>query len=165
MLPNEHGIQTANIIQCEELVAEEDWKKDSSLISKDDDGYLWVIGQCTCGGAVVELAEEIAGIVADALEQLDNLLCGILLQAFVSIAEIGVNFIPGGQVLGAFRLSVKAAKTFTENGLEAGGFMGNVSIAWMILSLFSLADSDCSGWAKPAVFPKSTLIHSRFSIP
>ncbi|KAH9211736.1 hypothetical protein DL95DRAFT_411781 [Leptodontidium sp. 2 PMI_412] len=74
---------------------------------------------------MVELAEEIAGIVADALEQLDNLLCGILLQAFVSIAEIGVNFIPGGQVLGAFRLSVKAAKTFTENGLEAGGFMGN----------------------------------------
>ncbi|KAH6707938.1 hypothetical protein BKA61DRAFT_697760 [Leptodontidium sp. MPI-SDFR-AT-0119] len=114
-----------NGASCEGLVAEEDWKKDSSLINKDDDGYLWVIGQCTCGGAVVELAEEIAGIVADALEQLDNLLCGILLQAFVSIAEIGVNFIPGGQVLGAFRLSVKAAKTFTENGLEAGGFMGN----------------------------------------
>jgi hypothetical protein len=113
-------------------VDEDAWKKDSSLINEDDDGYKWVIGQCTCGGAVVELAEEIAGIVAGALEQLDNLLCGILLQTFVSIAEIGVNFIPGGQVLEVFTLSVKAAKTFTENGMEAAGFIGNVSIAWMI---------------------------------
>ncbi|KAH7323454.1 hypothetical protein BKA65DRAFT_481273 [Rhexocercosporidium sp. MPI-PUGE-AT-0058] len=108
-----------NGYSCESLMKKEDWTEDPSLINKDDMGYIWVIGKCTCGGAVVELAEEITGIVADALEQLDKLLCGILLQASVSVAEIGVNFIPGSQVLGIFTLCVRAAKH-----LPRMGFMG-----------------------------------------
>ena len=102
------------------------WTKDPSVIKEDDDGYKWVPGECTCGGAIVELAEEIAGVVAEALGKLDELLCGILLQAFATIAEIMVNVIPGGQVLTAVKMSVRAAKSFAENGLEAAQF-GNVS--------------------------------------
>ena len=91
-------------------MTEEDWKANPSAVNKDDDGYEWVIGQCTCGGAIVELAEEIAGIVAEALEQLDNLLCGILLQAFATIVEVGISFVPvGGQLLAAVKLSIQAA--------------------------------------------------------
>ncbi|KAK0122537.1 hypothetical protein ONS96_009579 [Cadophora gregata f. sp. sojae] len=115
-----------NGASCETLLTEDFWKANPNSISKDDDGYEWVIGQCTCGGAIVELVEEIAGIVADALEQLDSLLCGILLQAFVSIIEVGISFVPvGGGLLAAVKLSIQAAKTFAENALEASSFMDN----------------------------------------
>ncbi|PVH79949.1 hypothetical protein DL98DRAFT_630092 [Cadophora sp. DSE1049] len=122
----EKSMPGVNGASCESLMTEEDWKTNPSVVNKDDDGYEWVIGQCTCGGAIVELAEEIAGIVAEALEQLDNLLCGILLQAFVTIVEVGISFVPvGGELLAAVKLSIQAAKTFAENALEASSFMDN----------------------------------------
>ncbi|KAL2063178.1 hypothetical protein VTL71DRAFT_6250 [Oculimacula yallundae] len=115
-----------NGASCVALLTDEDIKKEPSMIKKDDNGYEWVIGQCTCGGEIVELAAAIAGVVAEALEELDNLLCGIFLQAMVTIVEIGVSFVPeAGPMLRSVQLGVKAAKSFAENGIDAAGFKGN----------------------------------------
>ncbi|KAK1636284.1 hypothetical protein BDP81DRAFT_394898 [Colletotrichum phormii] len=48
-----------------------------------------------------------------------------MLEAFQSIIEVGISFIPGGAALNGARAAVKGAKTFAENGLEAASFFGD----------------------------------------
>lgn len=98
---------------------------DKSLIQTDDDGDLWVPTKCKCENKDVEgITNAILDIVVEALEQLDNIICAVMVSAFKSILEVGIMFVPGGQVTGAMR-AVQGAKSFVENGLEAADFFGN----------------------------------------
>lgn len=63
--------------------------------------------------------------MAQGLEKIDNLLCAIWVEAFKDILEVGINFIPGGEVLTVAGRAVQGAKTFAENGLEAADFFDN----------------------------------------
>ncbi|OHF01134.1 hypothetical protein CORC01_03448 [Colletotrichum orchidophilum] len=48
-----------------------------------------------------------------------------MLEAFQSIIDVGINFIPGGAALNGARAAIQGAKTFAENGLEAASFFGD----------------------------------------
>jgi len=63
--------------------------------------------------------------VAQGLEKIDNVICAIWVEAFKDVLEVGINFIPGGEVLTVAGRAVEGAKTFAENGLEAADFFDN----------------------------------------
>lgn len=92
--------------------------KDLGGTAKDLDGYVYIPSKCECDNPTVEaLTKEIFDVVAKGLEQLDNILCTIMLKALMTIVEEGIGFIPvGGQVFKGFTTAVKAAKSFAENG-------------------------------------------------
>ncbi|ORY17841.1 hypothetical protein BCR34DRAFT_10171 [Clohesyomyces aquaticus] len=99
---------------------------DKSTIEKDADGDLWVPCRCKCDNPDVEgIAEAIFDIVAEALQQLDNIICAVMLESFKQILEIGIDFIPGGAEVNGIRRAVEGAKSFAENGLAAADFFGN----------------------------------------
>ncbi|KAK1672326.1 hypothetical protein BDP55DRAFT_731558 [Colletotrichum godetiae] len=95
---------------------------DASLIQKDADGYQWVPAKCFCD---LKVAEELLNIVVEGLTILDKIICAAMLEAFQSIIEVGISFIPGGAALNGARAAVQGAKTFAENGLEAASFFGD----------------------------------------
>jgi len=92
------------------------------VISTDEDKNQWQPGKCECN---FEFALAIFDVVAEGLSKLDNVLCAVMTQSFVTIAEIGVNFIPGGQAVTGVRAAVQGAKTFVENGLTAQSYFGD----------------------------------------
>jgi hypothetical protein len=63
--------------------------------------------------------------VIEGLSKLDNVLCAVMLSSLTTIAEVGINFVPGGQVGTGVRLAVQGAKSFFENGMEASSFFGD----------------------------------------
>lgn len=63
--------------------------------------------------------------MAQGLEKIDNVICAIWVEAFKDVLEVGINFIPGGEVLTVAGRAVEGAKTFAENGLEAADFFDN----------------------------------------
>lgn len=63
--------------------------------------------------------------MAQGLEKIDNIICAVWVEAFKDILEVGINFIPGGEVLTVAGRAVQGAKTFAENGLEAADFFDN----------------------------------------
>lgn len=63
--------------------------------------------------------------MAQGLEKIDNVICAIWVEAFKDVLEVGINFIPGGEVLTVAGRAVQGAKTFAENGLEAADFFDN----------------------------------------
>ncbi|KAK1726785.1 uncharacterized protein BDZ83DRAFT_772939 [Colletotrichum acutatum] len=95
---------------------------DASLIQKDADGNQWVPAKCFCD---LKVAEELLNIVVEGLAILDKIICAAMLEAFQSIIDVGINFIPGGAALNGARAAVQGAKTFAENGLEAASFFGD----------------------------------------
>ncbi|WYZ36254.1 hypothetical protein EsH8_XII_000004 [Colletotrichum jinshuiense] len=105
-----------------ELFIPEGVKLDKSLANKDEDCNEWYAGQCTCE---CEFCEEIADIVIEGLEQLDKIICAVMLSVFTSIADIGLAFIPGGLSPKAIKAAVQGAKSFYENGGDATSFFGN----------------------------------------
>ncbi|KAL0932163.1 uncharacterized protein CTRU02_213116 [Colletotrichum truncatum] len=95
-------------------------KWDKSLIYKDEAGNEWVPGKCECN---FEIAEEILGIVVEALENVDKIICAAMLESFNTILQVGITaVVPGAP---AVRAAVTGAKTFLENGLDAASFFGN----------------------------------------
>ncbi|KAG9520574.1 hypothetical protein KCV07_g4234, partial [Aureobasidium melanogenum] len=99
---------------------------DQSIIETDDNGFRWVPAPCECSNpAVEEVATAIFDTVAQGLEKIDNILCVIWVEAFKDILEVGINFIPGGEVLTVAGRAVQGAKTFAENSLEAADFFDN----------------------------------------
>ncbi|KAI8245040.1 hypothetical protein K4K53_002927 [Colletotrichum sp. SAR 10_77] len=105
-----------------ELFVPEGVKLDKSLANKDEDCNEWYAGQCTCE---CEFCEEIADIVIEGLEQLDSVICAVMLSSLTSIADAGLTFIPGGQAPKAIKAIVQGAKSFYENGAEAASFFGS----------------------------------------
>ena len=116
------------MVQCFPLAHDQFWQKDPSIINKDEQGCEWVVGNCTCGGTVGALAGDIADIVVQGLSELTELICVVFVTAFVDIAEVGLDFVPGAEELGAIGEAVQGAKSFVENGLDAASFFGNVRI-------------------------------------
>ncbi|KAG9521246.1 hypothetical protein KCU93_g7474, partial [Aureobasidium melanogenum] len=99
---------------------------DQSIIETDDNGFRWVPAPCECSNPdVEEVATAIFDTVAQGLEKIDNILCAIWVEAFKDILEVGINFIPGGEVLTVAGRAVQGAKTFAENSLEAADFFDN----------------------------------------
>ena len=98
---------------------------DHSLTYQDDDGRAWTPGKCTCEG--LELVKQITTVVIEALEQLDNILCTIMLTTVNAIVTTAFEVIPGAQELPLVSRLVTGAKTFHENGLEAASFFGDMS--------------------------------------
>lgn len=106
-------------------VAPTDPKFDKSLLWEDDDGNPFVAGNCHCD---FEFAEIVLDIVIEGLSKLDKIFCAVMLTAFNTILNVGLMFIPGGQVLGAAKRAVNGAKTFTENALTGASFFGDVGL-------------------------------------
>ncbi|KAK1851200.1 hypothetical protein CCHR01_06135 [Colletotrichum chrysophilum] len=105
-----------------ELFVPEGVKLDKSLANKDEDCNECYAGQCRCE---CEFCEEIAEIVIEGLEQLDSVICAVMLSSLTSIADAGLTFIPGGQAPKAIKAIVQGAKSFYENGAEAASFFGS----------------------------------------
>ncbi|KAI2467770.1 hypothetical protein F4781DRAFT_400588 [Annulohypoxylon bovei var. microspora] len=111
--PNAVGCQGPNVPQDQ---------LDPSTIEKDDDGNLWTSGTCVCNLAV---AGAFLDVVVQALAQLDNIICAVMLTAVTTLVEQGIDAVPGGSSIEAVEKAVEGAKTFVENGLDAVSFFGD----------------------------------------
>lgn len=99
---------------------------DKTLIKHDDDGDPWVHCKCKCENKDVEnISIAIFELVAEALSQLDNIICAVMLQSFKTILDVGINAVPGGAALNGAKTTVQGPKLFAENGLEAADFFDN----------------------------------------
>lgn len=72
-----------------------------------------------------EVATGIFDAVAQGLGKIDKVICAVWVETFKDILDVGINFIPGGEVLTVAGRAVQGAKTFAENGLEAADFFDN----------------------------------------
>ncbi|KAK1963225.1 hypothetical protein LY78DRAFT_205414 [Colletotrichum sublineola] len=97
-------------------------KLDPSTILKDEDCNEFIPGQCMCECG---LCDEISKVIIEGLEQLDNVICAVMLSAFKTIADVGLMFVPGGQASSGVKAAVQGAKSFYENGEDAASFFGN----------------------------------------
>lgn len=103
-------------------------------LQTDEDGDVFIPAPCLCDNEIAEGAIDVlVEAVIEGLKELDNLFCAIMVDALVSILEVGVMFVPGGQALTVARL-VQGAKSFVENTLEASSFVDDwVSIVLILL--------------------------------
>lgn len=62
------------------------------------------------------LANEIITVVAEALSQLDNVLCAVFVSAIKEIVDIGLMFVPGGAAVKGVGKVIQYAKSAYENG-------------------------------------------------
>jgi hypothetical protein len=97
------------------------WKQDPSILEKDSDGNLWVPAKCECGGVIGALTDDIMDAVFKGLDQLDHVMCAVLLQSFTLMAQIGENFIPVAGEVNVLKAAVESAKTMAENALGGSG--------------------------------------------
>ncbi|KAL9617420.1 MAG: hypothetical protein Q9160_007777 [Pyrenula sp. 1 TL-2023] len=119
-----HGFSQCDLSPVKDIDFEHGF--DKSIIQEDDAGDVYVPSRCKCENKdVEELSAEIFDILAKGLEKLDNLLCAVMLEAFKTIIEVGIEFVPGGAVLNGAKAAVQGAKSFAENGLEAADFFGD----------------------------------------
>ncbi|GBF63533.1 hypothetical protein TMEN_6158 [Trichophyton mentagrophytes] len=110
--------------------------KEMGLSYLDDSSHEFVTGECRCD--LDGLGKVIIDTLVSGLARLDDVLCGVLVTTFETILDAGLVALPVGQIkrLGTF---IRAAKTVTENGLDAGVFFG------------SWANPICGkGWDKPS---------------
>ncbi|TGJ78377.1 hypothetical protein E0Z10_g10385 [Xylaria hypoxylon] len=92
----------------------------------DDDGYPWVPAHCKCENEAVEwLAGEIVEVVVEMLQHLDNIICAIFLSAIQTIADIGLDFIPGKIALKGTEDVIRYAKSAYENGMTGANYYTN----------------------------------------
>ncbi|KAI8957946.1 hypothetical protein F5Y11DRAFT_62453 [Daldinia sp. FL1419] len=97
-------------------------KLDPSTIDKDDDGNEFTPGECICD---LSVAGAILDVVIEALSQLDNVICAVVLTAVTTLVEEGLDALPGGASVTAAEKAVEGAKTFVENGLDAVSYFGD----------------------------------------
>ncbi|TIC95567.1 hypothetical protein CH35J_007896 [Colletotrichum higginsianum] len=94
---------------------------------KDPDGWEWYPGKCICAEQIDPIAEAIAIPVIEALAKLDEIICGVFVQAIVESINIGFALVPGaGQAAASARAATKAAvegaKSFAENSMNPTDF-------------------------------------------
>lgn len=82
---------------------------DPSTIFKDQSGYEYTPGTCFCSAG---LATALFDIIAQGLSQLDNVICAVMVSAFESVIEIGLDLTPEAWV-------EKAGKTAAEDAIKA----------------------------------------------
>lgn len=92
----------------------------------DTDGYEYLPGKCKCAEDIDPIAEAFAIPIIESLAKLDNIICGVFVQAVVEAVNIGFAFVPGGQGVTAARTATKAAvqgaKSFAENAMTPYDF-------------------------------------------
>ncbi|TQN72735.1 hypothetical protein CSHISOI_02734, partial [Colletotrichum shisoi] len=94
---------------------------------KDPDGWEWYPGKCICADQIDPIAEAIAIPIIEALAKLDEIICGVFVQAIVESIKIGFALVPGaGQAAASARAATKAAvegaKSFAENSMDPTDF-------------------------------------------
>ncbi|EZF33659.1 hypothetical protein H101_02777 [Trichophyton interdigitale H6] len=110
--------------------------KEMGLSYLDDSGHEFVTGECRCD--LDGLGKVIIDTLVSGLARLDDVLCGVLVTTFETILDAGLVALPVGQIK-RLETFIRAAKTVTENGLDAGVFFG------------SWANPICGkGWDKPS---------------
>lgn len=82
---------------------------DPSTIFKDQSGYEYTPGTCFCSAG---LATALFDIIAKGLSQLDNVICAVMVSAFESVIEIGLDLTPEAW-------AEKAGKTAAEDAIKA----------------------------------------------
>ncbi|KAF6798163.1 hypothetical protein CSOJ01_12781, partial [Colletotrichum sojae] len=92
----------------------------------DTDGNEYLPGKCKCAEDIDPIAEAFAIPIIESLAKLDNIICGVFVQAVVEAVNIGFAFVPGGQGVTAARTATKAAvqgaKSFAENAMTSYDF-------------------------------------------
>ncbi|KAK8120841.1 hypothetical protein PG999_004961 [Apiospora kogelbergensis] len=119
-----HGYVGCDVGQFSGTAEEVDKKAKSQGLppAKDDDGNPWLPGKCKCEDKGLEaFADELINVVARALSKLDNVICAVLVSAFKEIAEIGLEFVPGGSSVKVAK-AIKYAKSAYQNGMKAEEF-------------------------------------------
>jgi hypothetical protein len=84
--------------------------------------HPFVVGLCTCDG---EFIMQIFNLIAEAMAVLGKVLCSVVntvIEVLITTAEAALSAVPGGQFVGSAARVVKAAKTFSENALDAASF-------------------------------------------
>ncbi|OTA52519.1 hypothetical protein K449DRAFT_440698 [Hypoxylon sp. EC38] len=94
---------------------------DPSTVFKDDDGNAYTPGTCVCD---LSAAGAFLDVVIQALSELDNVLCAVVLSAITTLVEAGLSAVPGATAVQAAKKAVEGAKTFSENGLDAVSYFG-----------------------------------------
>ncbi|KAI8259046.1 hypothetical protein K4K58_002896 [Colletotrichum sp. SAR11_239] len=94
---------------------------------RDPDGYEWFPGDCFCAEEIDPVAEAFIIPVIEGLAKLDEIICGVFVQAVVESINIGFALVPGaGQAAASARAATKAAvegaKSFAENSLNPTDF-------------------------------------------
>ncbi|KAI8184821.1 hypothetical protein K4K51_012229 [Colletotrichum sp. SAR 10_75] len=94
---------------------------------RDPDGYEWFPGDCFCAEEIDPVAEAFITPVIEGLAKLDEIICGVFVQAVVESINIGFALVPGaGQAAASARAATKAAvegaKSFAENSLNPTDF-------------------------------------------
>lgn len=82
---------------------------DPSTIFKDQAGYEYTPGTCFCNAG---LATALFDIIAQGLSQLDNVICAVMVSAFESVVEIGLDMTPEAWV-------EKAGQSAAEDAIKA----------------------------------------------
>ncbi|CAI6330997.1 unnamed protein product [Periconia digitata] len=120
---NDHGYAQCDVAAYKDI----DIPNENSLsILKDEDGDSFVPCSCICENADAEkLIQELLDTVIKGLEKLDEVICAVTVETFKTIAEVGMDFIPGTIELKAAARLVKGAKSFVENGLDAASYFDN----------------------------------------
>ncbi|KAI1418029.1 hypothetical protein F5Y13DRAFT_34543 [Hypoxylon sp. FL1857] len=95
---------------------------DPSTVFTDDDGNAYTPGTCVCD---LSAAGAFLDVVIQALSQLDNVLCAVILSAITTLIEEGIEALPAGALADAGKEAVVAAKTFKENALNAVSFFSS----------------------------------------
>ncbi|PLN80534.1 hypothetical protein BDW42DRAFT_111157 [Aspergillus taichungensis] len=80
---------------------------DPSIFLKDEQGHEYIPGKCVCENPQKYLP--LVEPVMDSLSKLDDILCGVFLESFKTIAMFGLNTIFGSQAEG-LRLTVDGTK-------------------------------------------------------
>ncbi|PGH12582.1 hypothetical protein AJ79_04203 [Helicocarpus griseus UAMH5409] len=87
------------------------------------DGHTFTTGECLC-----EDPKNFTPLIQPVIEglfKLDNTIRAVLLEAFKTIAELGISAVPGGPAITAARKAIEGAKTFAEKGLDAASYFNS----------------------------------------
>ncbi|KAI1091489.1 hypothetical protein F5B19DRAFT_263676 [Rostrohypoxylon terebratum] len=137
--PTQNANQDPNAVGCQSPGVPVN-QIDPSTVQKDDNGNLWTPGTCVCS---LPVANALLDIVIQALSELDDVICAVMVSAVVTLVEEGLDHLPGGtRTLDAVKKAVKGAKTFAENGLDAKSYFDDwIGAACMISNFdFDLDD-------------------------
>ncbi|KAJ4405030.1 hypothetical protein N0V82_010392 [Gnomoniopsis sp. IMI 355080] len=142
---------------------------DPSIVYKDESGYEYTPGECFCSAGI---ATALFDIIAKGLSQLDNVICAVMVSAFESVIEIGLDLTPEAwaEKVGktaaedAMKAAVKGAKSFKENGGKAedvftnwiGDACGIPSFSFSLDDMFTNLLGASSDWGESIGCKKSS---------
>ncbi|KAI0900730.1 hypothetical protein F4806DRAFT_166647 [Annulohypoxylon nitens] len=130
--PTQNPNQDPNSVGCMSPGVPAD-QIDPSVVQKDDDGNLWTAGTCVCS---LPVANALLDIVIQALAELDDVICAVMLSAVLTLVTEGLEHVPLGNSVDAVKKAVRGAKTFAENDLDSKSFFDDYIGAACMISNF-----------------------------